>query len=427
MSAAVEAAPAHPLDLLDPAPAREAFALPTPDGVPVAYLAANALGLQSQSARAAVIGELDRWRDLAHAGHHAGEVPWTRLADELRGPMGRIVGALPSETLAANGLSVNLHLLMATFYRPQGTRTRILMEQHAFPSDRFAVRSHLAWHGLGPEHVRELRPREGERALRTEDMVRVLAEEGDTIALVLLGGVNFLTGELMDIPAITAAGRAAGARVGWDLAHAVGNVPLSLHDWDVDWAAWCTYKYLNAGPGAVAGLFVHERHHGDASLPRLAGWYGQPLAERFGAQTEIVPSPDAEAWQVSNPAILSLAPVVASARLFDRFGMTALAARSARLWSYLLGRLEPLLADGTAELLTPREPARHGAQLSLRLPGRSSADLVARMRRIHAVVADARTPDVVRLAPAALHTSYAECDAAVEALRAVLGMDSVEG
>ncbi|MDR5698331.1 kynureninase [Agromyces aerolatus] len=409
----------HPLDVEDPAPERDAFIAPVHAGAPVAYLAANALGLQSSEARDAVVEQLDVWRELAHGGHYAGERAWLSLTDRMREPVGRLVGARPAETLAANGLSVNLHLLMASFFRPDGRRTRILMEDQAFPSDRFAVRSHLDWHGLG-EDALLVAPRRGEHALRTDDVLAALDEHGDEIALVLLGGVNFLTGELLDIPAITAAAHRAGAVVGWDLAHAVGNVELALHEWGVDWAAWCSYKYLNGGPGAVAGLYVHERHHGDAGLPRLAGWFGQRTEHRFGDHAELMPSPDAEAWQISNPSILALAPVLASVRMFDRHTMPDLAARGRRLSARLIAAVDPLIERGAVELLTPRDPARRGAQVSLRVPGRSSAEIVRRLEHEFGVVADARTPDVVRLAPSALQTSYAECDAAAAALAAVL-------
>lgn len=406
-------------DAADPAPERAAFAVPYRHGRPVAYLAANALGLQPSAARDATVAELDRWARLAHDGHHHGDPPWSTLPEAVAEPLSRLVGARPAETLAANGLTVDLHLLMASFYRPAGARRRILMEAPAFPSDAFAVRSQLRWHGLGDDALLTVPPRTG-------DVLDALERHGDTVALVLLGGVNFHTGELLDVPAITRAARAAGCVVGWDLAHAVGNVELALHDWDVDWAAWCSYKYLNGGPGAVAGLFVHERHHARTDLNRLAGWYGQPVAERFGSHDRIHPAPDATAWQVSNPPVLALAPVLAAVRMIDRVGMPAVAARGRRLAAHLERLLHPLTAAGALEQLTPADPNRRGAQLSYRTPGRSSAAVVRRLHDEFGVVADAREPDLLRLAPSALYTSYADCDRAAAALAAVLSRGRAE-
>jgi kynureninase len=264
---------------------RERFAVPPAPGgayAETAYLAGNSLGLMPLAAREAVIEELDDWAALAVEGHLDSRRPWLPYHEGLREPAARLVGAEPEEVVAMNGLTVNLHLLMTSFYRPQGERRRIVIEGAAFPSDAYAVASQAALHGLDPaDAVLRLHPRAGEDVLRSEDVVETIEREGRTIALVLLGGVGYLTGERLDIPAITAAGHRAGALVGWDLAHAVGNVELTLHDWDVDFAAWCSYKYLNSGPGAVAGAFVHARHGHDRSLPRLAGWWGNDPATRF--------------------------------------------------------------------------------------------------------------------------------------------------
>ncbi|HEX2774366.1 MAG TPA: kynureninase, partial [Micromonosporaceae bacterium] len=278
------------------------------------------------------------------------------------------------------------------------------------------------FHGLDPdETVVRLRPRAGEDTLRTEDVVDYLRAEGDRVALVLLGGVNYLTGELMDIPAITAAGRAAGAVVGWDLAHAVGNVPLALHDWDVDFAAWCSYKYLNSGPGALAGVFVHERHLGDPDLPRFEGWWSTDPATRFQMGPVSRPPRTADAWQISNPPIFSMSPVRTSLEIFDKVGMPALRARSERLTGYLERLLDELTPTRPISVVTPREPHRRGCQLSLRIAVGRAAELSRRLRHEYGVIADAREPDIVRLAPVPLYSSYHDCWRAADALAATLG------
>ncbi|MEU6041344.1 kynureninase [Actinomadura sp. NPDC047616] len=412
------AAEARRLDEADPLPTlRAEFHVPAaPDGGEAAYFAGNSLGLQPRAAAELVNEELLDWARLAVEGHHHGRRPWVGYHELLREPAARLVGALPHEVVAMNSLTVNLHLMMATFYRPAGDRTRILIEDSAFPSDSYAVGSQAVHHGLDPaETVVRLRPRPGEEHLRTEDVVGRLEREGDRVALVLLGGVNYLTGQLMDIPTITKAGRAAGAVVGWDLAHAAGNVPLRLHDWDVDFAAWCSYKYLNGGPGAVAGCFVHERHVRDASLPRLSGWWGNDPATRFAMAPDFVPVASADSWQLSNPPILAMAPVLASLRIFDRVGMDALRAKSRRLTGYLADRLAGI---GGLEVITPSDPAWRGCQLSIRVA--DAAGLVRRLADEAGVIADAREPDVVRLAPAPLYCTFADCHRAAEALAALL-------
>jgi kynureninase len=303
-----------------------------------------------------------------------------------------------------NSLTVNLHLMMVTFYRPTAERNLIVIEDSTFPSDSYAVRSQAVFQGYDPDStvVR----------LETPEVVDFLAAHGDQVALVMLGGVNYLTGELLDIPAITAAGHAAGAVVGWDLAHAAGNVPLRLHDWDVDWAAWCTYKYLNSGPGAVAGAFVHARHLADRTRPRFEGWWGTQPATRFEMGPVLSPVDSADAWQLSNPPILAMSPVLASLEVFDAVGMSALRAKSRRLTAYLETQLDGL--DG----LTPRDPDRRGAQLSVRVPAAAAA-VSKRLRAEFGVIADSREPDVIRLAPAPLYNTFHDCWRAGEAMRRV--------
>jgi len=408
------------LDRADPLSAlRGEFAVPPwPGGrhPELAYLAGNSLGLMPRAAREAVVRELDDWAELGVEGHHRARRPWLPYHEQLRETSASLVGARPGETVCMNTLTVNLHLLMATFYRPTPARCRIVIEDSAFPSDSYAVASQAVHHGLDPgEAVVRLRPRAGEHALRTTDVVSFLEQEGSTVALVLLGGVNYLTGQLLDIPAITAAARAAGAVAGWDLAHAAGNVPLALHDWDVDWAAWCSYKYLNSGPGAVAGCFVHERHARDRTLPRLAGWWGNELQERFRMEPAFVPRGDVESWQVSNPPILSLAPVRVSLDLFDRVGMAPLRERSLRLTGFLESLLDEVARQRPLEVLTPRDPGERGCQLSVHVPGGAKA-LAELLRSEEGVVCDEREPNVIRLAPAPLYNTFHDVWRAAAAL-----------
>lgn len=406
---------ARQLDAADPGH-RELFHIPpAPGGAypETAYLAGNSLGLQPKATRGELLADLDAWAEQAVAAHLVGQRPWLPYHEPLTGPAARLIGALPAETVVMNSLTVNLHLLMVSFYRPAGDRTRILIENHAFPSDSYAVRSQVRFHGLDPDQsVIRLAPRPGEDTLRTEDIVDYLGREGGRVALVLLGAVNYLTGELHDIPAVTAAARAAGATVGWDLAHAVGNVPLRMHDWDADFAAWCSYKYLNAGPGAAAGVFVHQRHLGDGSLPRFEGWWSTEPETRFEMAPVSRPPATAEAWQISNPPIFAMGPVRTSLSIFDTVGMGALRERSLRLTGYLerlMAALVPALP-----VVTPRDPARRGAQLSLRTAG--AAGLADRLREGYGVVADAREPDILRLAPAPLYATYHDCWRAAAAL-----------
>jgi kynureninase len=376
-----------------------------------AYLAGNSLGLPPKAARDELLAEVDAWAERGVEGHVSGQRPWLHYHEFLTEPAARLVGAHPSETVVMNSLTVNLHLLMASFYRPAGSRMKILIEDHAFPSDSYAVRSQARFHGLDPDRtVVRLAPRPGEDTLRTDDVVDYLAREGQTVALVLLGGVNYLTGELLDVGAITDAGHAAGAVVGWDMAHAAGNVPLRLHDWGVDFAAWCSYKYLNSGPGALAGAFIHQRHLEEASLPRFEGWWSTEAATRFEMAPTSRPPATAEAWQISNPPIFSMGPVRTSLEIFDKVGMTALRQRSQRLTGYL----EQLLDGVGATLVTPRDPQRRGCQLSLRV--RDAAGLADRFRTTHGVVGDAREPDILRLAPVPLYNTYHDCWRAAAAL-----------
>ncbi|MER7130967.1 kynureninase [Streptosporangium saharense] len=391
---------------------RELFLVPPAEGgdhPESAYLAGNSLGLQPKATRTELLADLDAWARLGVEGHLEAERPWLPYHELLTEPAARLVGALPEETVVMNSLTVNLHLLMVSFYRPRGRRTRIVIEDTAFPSDSYAVRSQARFHGLDPDAT-VVRLRDG------GEVLDYLADEGETVALVMLGGVNYLTGELMDIPAITAAGHAAGAVVGWDLAHAAGNVPLSLHEWGPDFAAWCSYKYLNSGPGALGGVFVHQRHLGDPSLPRFEGWWSTEQATRFRMDPVSRPPATADAWQISNPPIYAMGPVRTSLELFDRVGMAELRARSVRLTAYLESLLDGIVPSRPLSVVTPRDPERRGCQLSLRIERGSAAELAGRLRREYGVVTDAREPDIVRIAPTPLYSTYHDCWRAVVAL-----------
>lgn len=386
---------------------RRRFSIPARGGAPLAYFCGNSLGLLPHAADIAVREELDDWARLAVDAHFEGRHPWYSYHETVRDPLARLVGARPAEVVAMNGLTVNLHLMLVSFYRPTATRHRILIEEHAFPSDLYAVRSQLRFHGFDPaEALVVARARPGESALYEADLEALFEREGGAIALALLPGVQYVSGQRLDLARVAAAAHRAGAVVGFDLAHAAGNVPLALHDAGADFAVWCSYKYLNAGPGAVAGCFVHERHLGRDDLHRFAGWWGNDPATRFRMhlEPEFVPVPTADAWQLSNPPILALAPLRASLLSFDEAGMTALRAKSERLTGYLEAWIDQI-AEPRIEVLTPREPARRGCQISLRFAGGEAQQLVA---DLHAsgIVGDLRKPDVVRFAPVPLYNSF---------------------
>jgi kynureninase len=407
-------ASARALDAADPlAGWRERFHLPTgAGGRPKAYLAGMSLGAQPVGVREAVERELDRWARLGVDGWFAPGGGWLEADGAVSEMAAGIVGARPAEVATANTLTINLHLLLTAFFRPDGGRTAILIDAPTFPSDRYAVDSHLRHHGLEPsDHLIVVRPREGEATLRFEDLEGALRDNRDRLAVALLAGVNYATGQLQPIERLTSAVHAAGAIAIWDLAHAAGNVPLALHDAGVDAAAWCTYKYLNSGPGALGQFFVHERHGEAASARRLTGWWGNDEATRFEMAEAIDPAPGAAGWRISTPPILSLAPIGVSLAMFDAVGMAALRERSVLLTAYLETAIDALVPD--AEIITPRDPTARGAQLSVRLP-----DATDRLAAIEAldVVADFREPDIVRLAPVPLYSTYHDAWRAARAL-----------
>ncbi len=402
---------ARQLDAEDPLRGfREKFSLPLGNnGKPVIYFAGNSLGLMPKSARQIVEEELDNWEKLGVDAHHAAGTPWYSYHEVLREPMARLVGAKPHEVICMNSLTVNLHLMMATFYQPTKSRFKILMEEPAFPSDTYAIKTQIIHHGLDPKDALVLaRPRKGEFTVRTEDILDLIDEHADHLAVVMIGAVNFFTGQLFDIEKITTAAQKHGIVVGFDLAHAIGNVPLALHDWNVDFAVWCSYKYLNAGPGAVAGAFVHERHATNTQLPRLAGWFGNDPNTRFRLhlEPEFIPVPSADGWQISNPPIFSMAPLRASLAIFDEAdGMKSLRAKSIRLTGYLQFLLERA-GHSRLAVITPRETNERGCQLSI-LVREHPKELFAKLQAV-GVKCDFREPNMIRVAPTPLYNSFHE-------------------
>jgi len=392
---------------------REKFHLPAnSSGAPLIYFAGNSLGLMPKYARAVVEQELDDWADLGVDAHLKAKTPWYSYHETLREPAARLVGTQPIEVICMNSLTVNLHLMMATFYRPTKSRFKILMEDPAFPSDTYAIKTQIIHHGLNPKDALILAgPRRGEFTVRTEEILDLIEKHAEELAVVLVGGVNFFTGQFFDIPTITAAAQKHGIRVGVDLAHAIGNVPLSLHDWNVDFAVWCSYKYLNAGPGAVAGAFVHERHATNTNLARLAGWFGNDPNTRFRLhlEPEFIPVASANGWQISNPPILSMAPLRASLAIFEEAGMDALRQKSIKLTNYLQFLLESE-SDGQSKkqytIITPRQADQRGCQLSI-VVREHPKELFANLEAAD-VKCDFREPNVIRVAPTPLYNTFHE-------------------
>ncbi len=397
---------------------RERFTFPDgpggADGPRAIYLAGQSLGLQATTVRAAMERQLDRWARLGVEGHFAPDDPWFTYDETFRAPMARIVGSSPSEVAILNTLTVNLHLLLASFFRPAGARRRILTDGPLFPSDRHALRSHLAWRGLDPDaDLIVVGPRTGEDTVRLGDLESALREHGPTIALVLFDGVNFATGQALPIARLTAAAHEEGALVGWQLAHAAGNVELGLHDDDVDFAVWCTYKYLNGGPGSVGAIFIHERHASDPDVPRLDGWWGATPEHRFDPSGPFVADSGAAAWKMSTSPLFNMVPLGASLAIFGEVGMRALRERSQRLTADMAARMSQL----GVTLLTPSDPAARGCQLSLRFG--DARELNERLAA-RGVMADFRAPDIIRVAPIPLYGSFHDNWAFASILRELL-------
>ena len=402
---------------------RDEFHLPVGrDGLPQIYLVGNSLGAVPRAAADNVNVELERWARLGAAAHFKGELAWLPYHELLTDSLGRLVGARPSEVVAMNSLTVNLHLLMVSFYDPTAVRHKILIEDHAFPSDHFAVESQIRQRGHDPaESLVVARPRAGEETLRSDDLLALIAEHGPELALVMLPGVQYYTGQVLPMAEIAAAAHDAGARVGFDLAHAAGNIPLALHDWNIDFAAWCSYKYLNGGPGGVGGAFVHERHVGDRSLPKFLGWWGQRPDIRFEMDTVFDPIGTSESWQLSNPPVLAMAALRASLDVFDRAGGTEpLRAKSRHQIEYLDLLLAEMIGD-RVESITPALLAERGCQHSLRIqmPG-VDGRAVYRGLEDAGVACDWRYPDVIRVAPVPLYNSFTDIHRFVTILDSVL-------
>ncbi|NNK38776.1 MAG: kynureninase [Xanthomonadales bacterium] len=380
------------------------------DGSPQTYFCGHSLGLQPRAVETAMQEELRAWRDRAVGGHFKGSPAWIDYADGLAEMMSGLTGASPSEISVMNTLSVNLHLMMVSFYRPSGRRRKILIEAHAFPSDRYAVASQIRFHGLDPEEcLLELGASDDGRTIEESDIEALLRERGEEIALVLWPGLQYASGQRFDLQRIASAARKAGARVGFDLAHSIGNVPLDLHGSGCDFAAWCTYKYLNGGPGAVGACFVHERHGDGAGLPRFEGWWGNDRGSRFRMSAEFSAAPGADAWQLSNPPILAMTPLRVSIAQFREAGMDRLRAKSRALTSWLESRIVERL-DPVLDILTPRDPARRGCQLSLRVrSGRGAGRRLFEYLEARGVITDWREPDVIRIAPVPLYNNHEDC------------------
>ncbi len=395
------------MDKRDPlASFREQFHFPYhKNGEKILYMAGNSLGLQPAKTREFIGQELTDWSQLGVEGHFEAKYPWLPYHENLTASTARLVGARPHEVVVMNSLTVNLHLMMVTFYRPEKKRFKILVEGSAFPSDQYAVASQAEFHGYKAEDaIIELFPRKGEYTIRTEDILSLIEKEGDSIALVMLGTCNYLTGQAFQIPEITKAAQAKGCKVGFNLAHGAGNLELHLHDWDVDFAVWCSYKYLNAGPGGIAGCFVHERYATEFDLPRFAGWWGHDKETRFKMGPHFQPITGAEGWQLSNPPIFQLAALRASMELFDKAGMAAIRKKGDLLTGYLEFLLTTSLSEEECQLITPKDIRQRGSQLSLKLGSRAK-ELLKKLKTAGAIC-DFREPDIVRAAPAPLYNSF---------------------
>lgn len=385
---------------------RKEFIFPQHEGKDVIYFTGNSLGLQPKRARTYVDEVMDDWANLAVEGHFYANKPWWDYQERFAEPLSKLVGAKPSEVTVMNTLTINLHLLMVSFYRPTSKRYKIICEEKAFPSDQYMFQSQVTSHGYNPQDaIVEIKRREGEHNIRIEDILAKIEEVGEELALVLFGGVNYYTGQVFDMKTIVEAGHKVGANVGFDLAHAAGNIQLELHDWNVDFAAWCSYKYMNSGPGNASGCFVHERHH-HSNLPRFAGWWGHNKERRFKMEPTFDPVHGADGWQVSNLPILTLAPYLASVELFAEIGMEKLIAKRNHITSYLEFILHEIdkEVNSTFEIITPSNQEERACQLSVFLhgEGRSLFDYLMK----NGVITDWREPNVIRLAPVPLYTSY---------------------
>ncbi len=415
---------ARSLDADDPLRTfRDRFWIPQSSGKQQTYLVGNSLGLQPKNVAALVTEELEKWQTLGVRGHFESDRPWLPYHELLTPTMAKIVGAQDDEVVVMNTLTVNLHLMMATFYRPTKTRNKILIESHAFPSDFQAVESQIQLHGFDPKEAIVTVPHGAESDLLSDDAICDLIEKHrDSLALVLLPGVQYYTGQFLNLQRITATAHRYNISVGFDLAHAVGNVPLQLHDWDVDFAVWCNYKYLNSGPGAVGGCFIHERHATDKSLPRMAGWWGHDKASRFKMENRFDPIPTAEGWQLSNPPIFSLAAILASLQVFDDAGgMGPLREKSLKLTGYFESMLKESLGD-RINIITPQTSSQRGCQLSIEIAtGDVQGKEIHKQLEESGIDTDWREPNVIRAAPVPLYNSFEDVHLFVMTLKRIVG------
>ncbi len=386
---------------------REEFIFPKVNGKDVIYFVGNSLGLQPKSAQKYVDEVMKDWAELAVEGHFYAEKSWWDYHERFSEKLAKVVGAKSTEVTVMNTLTVNLHLLMVSFYRPSGKRYKIICEEKAFPSDQYMISSQVRFHGYDPEDsIVEIKKRDGENNFRTEDVLEKIREVGEECALVLIGGVNYYTGQVFDMETITKAGHEVGAFVGWDLAHAAGNIELKLSEWNVDFAAWCSYKYMNSGPGNASGCFINEKYHNKKDIPRFEGWWGHNKERRFLMEPEFQPEPTADAWQISNAPILAMAPYLASLEMFDEVGMPALIEKRNKIVAYLEFVLHEIdkEVDSTFEIITPAEQENRGTQLSVFLHGEGKE--LFRYLMEEGVITDWREPNVIRLAPASFYCSY---------------------
>lgn len=388
---------------------REQFHIPVINGIETVYFTGNSLGLQPKSVKNYLEEELDAWKNWGVEGHFEAKRPWFSYHEFLTDKIARVVGAKPLEVVVTHSLTTNLHLLMVSFYQPKGERYKIICEKKAFPSDQYALESQARFHDYDPsDAIIEIGPRPGEHLIHEEDVINAIKEAGDSLALVMIGGVNYYSGQLFDMKSITEAGHAVGAYVGFDLAHAAGNVKLELNAWGVDFAAWCSYKYLNSSPGGVSGMFVHERHAHNKDLPRFAGWWGHDKDTRFLMEPGFNPMPGAEGWQLSNAPVLGMAAHLASLDIFDEVGMDALIAKRIQLTNYLEYIIEDISERNKDvcqfEIITPKDESRRGGQLSILSHGMGKALFDAITKE--GVIADWREPNVIRIAPVPLYNSF---------------------
>lgn len=387
---------------------RNQFYIPQVNGEDSVYFTGNSLGLQPKSVKSYIDQELKDWAELGVEGHFHGKTPWFTYHKSLTKASAKIVGAKESEVVVMNGLTTNLHLLWASFYQPKGVRYKILCEAKAFPSDQYVMESQAKFHGYEPDDaIVEIAPRDGEHTIRLEDIISKIEELGDSLALVFIGGVNYYSGQVFDMKTIAESAHRVGAFVGFDLAHAAGNIQLKLHDWSVDFAAWCSYKYLNSGPGNVSGVFIHENHGDKPELPRFAGWWGHDEERRFLMEKGFVPTKGAQGWQLSNAPVLGMAAHRASLDLFNELGMDVLCKKAALLVSYLefiLAEIASKTEDCNFEVITPKDPAERGCQLSVLMHGQGR-DLFDKLTAL-GVIADWREPNVIRMAPVPMYNSF---------------------